>query len=165
MKKLDWPDSHYLEAAVGWLDLGNWLEANEDIERITPTNKAHPDVLQVRCKIYAAAEKWEYLAEVGNALCTMLPDLSFGPVHLSHALRMLNRPREGRDALLPVADKFPDDWRIPFHLSCCCCRLGELKASLEWLTRAMDVAGKIDIRMKALEEPDLEPMWLDIGEI
>lgn len=163
--KLEWPDNIHFDSALGWLELGNWLEANEDIERITPKNKTHPDVLQVRCKIYTKAEKWDYLAEVANALCSILPDSSYGPVHLSHALRMLNRPGQGRDALLPVADKFPDDWRIPFHLACCYCRLGEQKQSFDWLARAIDVADKMDIRTIALEEPDLEPMWLDISEI
>lgn len=159
------PDSIYFQAALGWLELGNWREANEEIENISPANKVHPDILQVRCKIYHDAGKWDYLAEVANALCTMLPESSFGPVHLAHALRKLNRPSEGRDALLPVADKFPDEWKIPFHLACCYCRMGELKESLAWLTRAMDVAGKIDIRTMALDEADLEPMWLDISEI
>jgi hypothetical protein len=162
---LDRPDSLFLQAAIGWLELGNWCEANNEIENISPPFKAHPDVLQVRCKIYHDAGKWDYLAEVANVLCTTLPDSSFGPVHLAHALRKLGRSNEARNALLPVADKFPDDWRIPFHLACCFCRTGELKPALDWLTRAMDVAGKTDIRTMALEETDLEAMWLDISEI
>jgi len=26
----------HFQAAVGWLELGNWLEANEELENITP---------------------------------------------------------------------------------------------------------------------------------
>ena len=163
--KLEHPDTIHLQAAQGWLGLGNYLEANDELENISPANKAHPDVLQVRCKIYHDAGKWDYMAEVANGLCTILPDSSFGPVHLAHALRKLNRPSEGRDALIPISDKFPDDWKIPFHLACCYCQMGQLKESLDWLTRAMDVAGKTDIRTMALEETDLEPLWLDISEI
>ncbi len=158
-------DTFHLNAAQGWLELGNWAEATSEIENISPVNKAHPDVLQVRCKIYDAAGKWDYMAEVAIALCGMLPDSTFGPVHLTHALRKLKRWKEGRDALLPITDKFPEDWRIPFHLACCYCQLGELKASLNWLTRAIDTAGKVDIRRIALDEPNLEAMWLDIAEI
>ena len=159
------PDNLQLQAAVGWLELGNWQEANEEIERITPTSKAHPDVLQVRCKIYCAAGKWDYAAEVANALCRMLPDSSFGPLHLSHALRKLDRTKEAVDALLPVADKFPDEWRIAYQLACYCCLLGERKKAYAWLSRAIDLAGKQDIRTMALDEPDLESLWLDIAEI
>jgi len=29
-------DRHHLQAAEGWLELGNPLEANEEVEKITP---------------------------------------------------------------------------------------------------------------------------------
>ena len=74
--------------------------------------RAHPEVLQIRCKIYCDAQKWDYAVEVANALCTMLPESTFSPLHLAHALRKLDRTKEARNAFLPVADKFPDEWRI-----------------------------------------------------
>lgn len=51
------PNTHYLQAAVGWIELGNYLEANEELERITPQVRAHPDVLTARWQIYAHAKK------------------------------------------------------------------------------------------------------------
>jgi len=30
------PDELHFQAAVGWLELGNWLEANKEPESITP---------------------------------------------------------------------------------------------------------------------------------
>jgi predicted Zn-dependent protease len=165
MREFSKADECRFQSAVGWLELGNWREANEEIENLSPKCKLHPEVLQVRCKIYHDAGKWDYMAEVANGLCTMLPDSAFGPVHLSHALRRLDRSKDARDALLPIADKFPNDWHIPFHLACCCCKIGERKEAFDWVARAIDVAGKADIRMQALEEKDLEPMWLDISGI
>ena len=165
MSHLDYPDAFHLRSAVGWLELGNWQEANEELERIRPEQRAHPDVLQVRVKIYTAAEKWDYVAEVANTLCAMLPDSSFGPLHLAHSLRVLGRPHEARAALLPVADKFPSEWRVAYQLACYSCKVGELKEALRWLEMAMDVAGKTDIRSRALDEKDLAPLWLDIAEI
>ena len=49
IKPLEPPDSFHLEAAVGWLELGNHLEANEELDQITASLRAHPDVLLVRC--------------------------------------------------------------------------------------------------------------------
>jgi hypothetical protein len=37
------PDSYHLEAAQGWLELGNHLEANEELEKISPALRIHPD--------------------------------------------------------------------------------------------------------------------------
>jgi len=42
-------------AAVGWLGPGNWQEANEELEKITPAMRSHPDVLEVWWQIYAKA--------------------------------------------------------------------------------------------------------------
>ncbi len=35
---LGFQDHGFLEAAQGWLGLGDWHEANEELERITPEN-------------------------------------------------------------------------------------------------------------------------------
>jgi hypothetical protein len=76
--KLDSQNQRFLDAADGWLGLGNPLEAYEELERITPKMRAHPEVLCVRWKIYAAAKKWELAAEVARAISEMLPDVPFG---------------------------------------------------------------------------------------
>jgi hypothetical protein len=43
--------------------------------------------------------------------------------------------------------------------------LAVLKEAKMWLERAIDLAGEKDIRLKALEDLDLEPLWWKIGEI
>jgi hypothetical protein len=37
------PDEHHLNAAEGWLELGNHLEANEELEKIEAFIRPHPD--------------------------------------------------------------------------------------------------------------------------
>jgi hypothetical protein len=59
MTELKHPDTLHLQAARGWLELGNHLEANEELEKITASLRAHPAVLEVRWRIYAKAEKWK----------------------------------------------------------------------------------------------------------
>ena len=45
------------------------------------------------------------------------------------------------------------------------CQLGELKDSMQWLEKAIAVAGKKDIRLMALDDPDLKPLWNQIGTL
>ena len=45
------------------------------------------------------------------------------------------------------------------------CQLGERKEALQLLGKAIDLAGKNDIRLMALEDRDLKPLWKDIAEI
>jgi tetratricopeptide (TPR) repeat protein len=165
MKKLPLPDQRHLDAADGWLGLGDHLSANEELEQITPELRAHPFVMEVRYKIYAAAKQWEGAVEIARALATSLPDNPFGHFHLAYALHELKRTQEACDTLKPVVDKFPNEWLMRFNLACYACQLGDLKEAMMWLEKAIDLAGKNDIRLMALDDPDLEPLWTKIGEI
>jgi predicted Zn-dependent protease len=158
-------DQRQLNAAEGWLGLGDWVQASKELELITPEMRAHPAVLRVSWGIYAKAEKWELAAEVAQGITVILPDNSWGYIHFAYSLHELKRTREARAVLLPVAGKFPDQYIIQYNLACYCCQLGELKDGLRWLGKAIDVAGKQHIRIMALEDPDLEPLWKQISEI
>ena len=61
MKELSNADKFQIEAAEGWLMLGNPVEANEELEKISPENRRHPAALSVRWQVYATAEWWEAL--------------------------------------------------------------------------------------------------------
>ncbi|MEY2429820.1 MAG: hypothetical protein QOJ40_2705 [Verrucomicrobiota bacterium] len=77
MESLDLNDARLLDAAQGWLGLGAHLEANDELEQITPRMRAHPDVLRVRYRVYAAAKKWESAAEIARAISRFAPHDSF----------------------------------------------------------------------------------------
>jgi hypothetical protein len=104
-------------------------------------------------------------AEVARSISVILPDNSWGWIHLAFSLHELKRTKEVWNALLPFADKFPDDPTIRYNLACYSCQLGKLKEALRWIGKAIEVAGKKDIRLMALDDPDLEPLWNDISEI
>jgi hypothetical protein len=42
-----------------WLELGDWKEAKEKLEWITPQQRAHPDALRMRGEVYSAAKRVE----------------------------------------------------------------------------------------------------------
>ena len=84
--KLGVKDQRHLAAAEGWLELGDWQEANEELERITPKMRVHPFVLRVRWGIYAKAQKWEMAAEVARGMTVMLPENSWGYIQWAYSL-------------------------------------------------------------------------------
>jgi len=165
MTELGFEDKRYLEAAEGWLGLDNWQEANAELDFITSEMGAHPDVLCVRWHVYARAGKWLWAFTVAKAISEFLPDKPFGWVHMAFSLHELKRSQEAMDVLLPVVDKFPDDYLMRYNLACYACQTGNLKGAMDWLEKAIDLAGKNDLRKMALEDPDLEPLWANIGEI
>ena len=98
-------------------------------------------------------------------MSNILPDNPWGPFHLAFSLHELKRTKEAYEVLIPVVDKFPEHDLMRYNLACYCCQLGDLKEAMQWLEKAIDLAGKKDIRLMALDDPDLEPLWTKIGEI
>ena len=157
MKPLAPPDSHHLLAAQGWLELGNHLEANEELERITPELRAHPDVLEVRWQIYAHAEKWDACVDIAGAIIKLDPNRPDAWIHRSFALHALKRTQEAFDQLLPVADKFPKVWTIPYNLACYCAQLGRLDECQAWFKQAMAI-DEHAVKRAGVDDPDLKPL-------
>jgi predicted Zn-dependent protease len=164
---LEPPDSFHLIAADGWLGLGDHLAANEELDKITPELRSHPAVLSVRYEIYARAKKWEGAAEIASALVKLMPEQPSFWICWAYATR---RKTEGgihiaKQILLEAEPKFPAEYLIRYNLACYECQLGNLKKAMQWLELAIDLAGKKDIRTMALNDPDLEKLWVNISEI
>ncbi|MGC3956981.1 MAG: tetratricopeptide repeat protein [Verrucomicrobiota bacterium] len=158
MRKLDWPDTLHLEAAVGWLELGNPIEANAELDCITPELRGHPQVLALRSEIYFREKLWTNCVEVSDALVRIQPDNTTGWIHRSYALHELKRTREAFENLLPAAAKFSDLWTIPYNLACYCAQLNRLEEATDWFKKAIAIDGEI-VRSQALDDEDLKPLW------
>ena len=81
MKPLQPPDTFHLQAAQGWIELGNHEEANEELELIDAPLRVHPDVLEVRWFIYQKVENWELCKDIGSALVKLAPERTAGWVY------------------------------------------------------------------------------------
>ena len=74
--KLEPPDSHFLNAAHGWLELGLPSEAVSELARIAPAFQEHPEVLEMRWQICANALEWHRCVEVANVMVFLCSDYS-----------------------------------------------------------------------------------------
>jgi len=89
-------------------------------------------------------------------------------LHLAYSARRASDGglRAAFDVLSPAAAKFPQEPTIPYNLACYTCQLGQLKEAWNWLERAFDVAADPrPIKSMALDDPDLEPLWMDVAKI
>ena len=163
MNPLSLKDYHRLNAAKGWLDLGNQAEANREIDMITPEVRVHPDVLEVRWRIHAHNKMWTAAFEIAIAICELDPDRPFGWIHRAYALNELDRTQKACDVLQEAVEKFPTLPVIPYSLACYTCRLQRPKEAWQWLEKAMARGDSRMITRLALEEPDLKPLWSRLG--
>jgi tetratricopeptide (TPR) repeat protein len=158
MKDLEPPDSLHLLAAQGWLELGNHLEADKELDEILLQLRTHPDVLEIRWQIYAHAKKWDACVDIAGATIKLAPERSEGWIHRSFALHALQRTQDAFDQLLPVADRFPKVWTVPYNLSCYCAQLGRLDECQKWLKQAMAIDEET-VKRAAIDDADLKPLW------
>ncbi len=165
MYELTPPDSHYLNAAAGWCDLGNSAEARAELHRISAPNRDHPQVLAEEWRICAAEKHWLPALEVARRLIEVAPEIPAGWISQSYSLHEMKLTQEARNQLVPVAEKFPVVSTIPYNLACYACQLGNLTEARQWLAKAIKIGGAEDITSMALSDPDLKPMWEEIRKL
>ena len=100
-----------------------------------------------------------------DSMAALLPDDPWGHLHKAFCLHELKRTRMAYNTLIAVVDMHPKEWLMRYNLACYSCQLGNISESFDWLGKAISIAGKKEIRIMALDDPDLEPMWTRIGDI
>ena len=159
MQPLEHPDLFHVNAAQGWLDLGNAAEATTELGHISSGLQNHPEVLEVAWQIAVKQTRWLDALTISEQLCALVPDNAFGWIHRSFCLHELKRTREAWDTLLPMAETFPREWLLRYNLACYACQLGRLEESKAWLGRAAELLDRDAINRLAAEDPDLKPLF------
>lgn len=90
-------DERHLDAAVGWLGLGDWAAANDELEEISPLARADFRVLKLRLKIYCAAGRWEMAETLADSLIAKEP--KDGEIWYHRALATCNQGELKESAL------------------------------------------------------------------
>ena len=167
MRKLEPPDTHFVLAAAGWLELGNPAEAKAELAQVSPAQQQHPDVLELRWSVLAEQSQWEEGLQVAQALVRRAPGRASGWLHLAYALRRVpdGGLQKAWEALLPASGRFPKEAIIPFNLACYACQLRQLEAARDWLRRAVKIGNKETNKQMALRDRDLEPLWVEIEQL
>lgn len=156
------PDLHHFNAALGWIELGNHVEAGEELARVSPANLNHPDILEVRWAICAAGRSWNAAVTVAEALVVLAPDRVSGWVHRAYAVRRQTGGglEQAEQLLRPALDKFPKESIVPYNLACYAVQLGRPDEAIELLRSAIRAEGNRQVILdRARADRDLEPLW------
>lgn len=164
---LESPDIHRLNAALGWLGLNCPADARAELDEISPVLQLHPAVLEARWLVCAHEKLWHDALAIADQELAAAPEAASGWLHRAYALRRVSRGglTLAWNALLPAAERFPDEPIVAFNLSCYACQMNQLEASRVWLKRAMKAGGKEAIKKMALADDDLKPLWCEIADL
>lgn len=167
MKTIEPPDSHHVSAAVGWMELGDWRSALEDLEKVAPEFRSHPAVLLVEYEASAKGENWVRAAEVAGTLVDVFPGEPQFWIWQAYASRRM--PNGGiplaKDILSKAQQCVPGEPLISYNIGCYECQLGNLGSARQWLEKAFAIGNRQTLKTLALEDRDWEPMWDEIKQI
>ena len=154
---LEQPDRQYCQAATGYLELGMFLEANAELDKIDPFNRASPEALALRIAIYRGLEKWELMQEIAKRLADFQPDNVQWTISLAYATRRADSIQAATEVLLNAEPKFPKEAAIKYNLACYFCQTGEIQNAKSYLKEAIEI--DLNWRLAALEDEDLKLLW------
>jgi len=147
-----------LRAAIGFIELGLLEDAIFELESLPPEDRARSSVLALRLEIYRTAEKWLLMEVVARELWKRHQGEPVYWNDLAWAVRRADSINAAQKILLDAVVRFPGDAMTHFNLGCYACQLGDIKQAKTRVGRAIELDSKF--KLLALDDPDLEPMWL-----
>jgi len=154
---LEQPDRQHSQAAAGYVELGMFLEANTELDKIDPFNRAAPEVLALRIEIYRGLAKWELMQQLAKRLTDFQPDDLQWTISLAYATRRADSIEAEKEILLNAEPKFPNEVAIKYNLACYFCQTGDIQNAKNYLEKAFEI--DLNWRMAALEDEDLKLLW------
>jgi tetratricopeptide (TPR) repeat protein len=154
---LEPPDQQHWQAASGYAELGMFLEADAELDKIDPFNRAAPEVLATRVAIYRGLEKWELMQEIAKRLKEFEPDNVQWTISLAYATRRAYSTEIAMEILRSAEAKFPKEAAVPYNLACYFCQLEDIETAKRYLKKAFEIDS--NWRRAALEDQDLKPLW------
>lgn len=146
-----------LTVAQGYVELGMFLDANEELENISPDERHLPEVLAIRIDIYHGLQKWELMRTVARQLAIDQPDNPQWFTCWAQAARHAESVDAARLVLLNAVESLPGAAVVQYNLACYECLLGEIEVAKARLGHAFKLNSKL--RLAALDDPDLRTLW------
>ena len=136
---LEPPDQQHSQAAAGYVELGMFLEADTELDKVDPFNRAAPEVLAIRHAIYHGLKKWELMQEIAKRLAEFQPDDIQWTISLAYATRRADSIRAAKEILLDAEPKFPREGIIKYNLACYSCQTGDIEKAKNYLKKAFEI--------------------------
>jgi tetratricopeptide (TPR) repeat protein len=117
-------------------------DANDQLEKINPFNRAAPEVLAVRLSIYRGLKKWELMQQIAKRLKEFEPDNRKWTISLAYATRRAYSIDVAMEILLNAVAKFPKEAAILYNLACYHSQRTEIGNAKRYLRQAFEIDPK-----------------------
>lgn len=152
-----------LEPFTGYLHLGMFQDASEELDKLPPTIRSAPLVLEARLVLLVEMERWEEGVLLGESLCQLWPMEHEFYFKTAYCLHELKRTVEAKATLEAAPLPIRETALYYYNLSCYETQLGNLLEAKRLLKTCF--AKDLRFREESLDDPDLEPLWASLATI
>jgi thioredoxin-like negative regulator of GroEL len=100
-------EQRHVTAAQGYVELGMFLDADTELNKVDADVRHLPEVLAVRIEVYGALKKWELMQTVAKKLAQYDPDDPQWAVSWAYATRRADSIEAARVILVNAVEQFP----------------------------------------------------------
>ncbi len=150
-----------LEPFCGYVELGMFTEANEELENVPQDFKTHPVVLHGRVELLIAMKKWDDAVLLGHSLCELWPARHEFWILTAFCLHELKQTQKAKDTLLSAPPDVRETAIYCYNMACYESQLGNLCEAKVLLGAC--IAKDKKYRGKAVDDPDLHSLWKSLA--
>ena len=150
-----------LEKADGYLDISMSQQARETLQLIRKPYRNNLVYIELRLRLAVAEEDWDTALSIAKSLKDKNPENPGFWVQLAYVTRRGLGIKPARTILEDAGSRFRRSAIIPYNLGCYECQLGNLDRAILYLLRAFELDSSF--QELALNDQDLEPLWVKLG--
>jgi len=150
-------DQLHLETAAGFLQLGDAMDAWNELEKIAPLNRAQTNVLTVRLAVCRALKNWELAEELARTLIKREPKNIMHVVALAEVMGHREGPVAAAAVYEFAVDRFPDFAPLRVSLAVELVKAGQIDDAKRVVKMACELDP--DLRLVVLDHPGLSAIW------
>lgn len=146
-----------IQYANGYIELGMYDDASDELEAIEGAGRMSVEVMRVRAVLYFHAKQWELMEATSKYVAEEKPKDSFGWVNWANALRYQDKFDEAKKVGLMGLDIHPKNGALWYNLACYHSLAGSQAEAKECLSKATSIDEKY--KQAAIDDPDLDELW------
>lgn len=159
-------ESHFLEAAEGFLELRMPREALKELEKLGAIHGEDPEVLTLMVNAHMKLQHWRKAFAISDRGCDLYPSDARFFIQSAFCLHELRQTSAAKERLLggpPTMRSIPEFY---YNLACYEVALGEIESAKKHLSRAfrMPYRGE-ELKRAARLDEDLKALWSDLAEL
>lgn len=143
-------------AAQGYVELGLFHEANEELSPLPVEAHGRVDVIEITLLCLMGEHRWAEALAVATKLCLQEPEEPGGFIHSAFCLHELGQTAEALDILSRGPATLRAKAVYYYNMGCYHACLGHSDKSLSYLERAFEMDGSL--RLDARKDHDLDSL-------